>query len=301
MPRSSTLWTEIRRQVSSNAGNAVRLLLLLLLVLALQTSAFASVKTQAAREATEYVMKQFSKETIEGGAEKFAAKLEVLATRNGDEALLAVKKVGPRAVDIIETAGVNGPQAAKLLSKYGDEALVVSRQPESLALISKYGDDAAEAMIKHPGIADDVVAAYGKEGASAMARLNKENGLELARLMKSGELAQIGRGANLLAVVTKYGDAGMQFIWKHKKALAVTATLTAFLANPQPFIDGTRDLGQTAIESVGNVATQVPKSIAENTDWTPVMLAIVAVVSVYVLSRALLPRLREKLTRQKVK
>jgi hypothetical protein len=256
--------------------------------------ASADVRSEAAREIAEQVLKKFGKEAAEEGTEKFAVKVETLATRHGDEALDAVKKVGPKAVRVIEEAGANGTQAAKLLARYGDDGAWLARQPGALPLYAKYGDEAAEAMIKHPGIAEPVVAAYGKEGAEALVKLSKENAVWMSRMVNEGDLAKIGRQQELLGVVSKYGDGAMQFIWKHKKALAVTAGLTAFLANPQPFIDGTRDLTAIAFENVAKPLAETPGKVLSNADWTPVLLAIVVVVGVYLFTRSLLPKLLDR-------
>lgn len=254
--------------------------------------ALADVKTQAAREAVEYALKKFGKETVEEGTEQFATRVEALAVRHGDEALDAVRKVGPKAVQVIEQAGPKGADAAKLLVRYGDDGAWLARQPEGLVLFSKYGDDAAEAMIKHPGVAEPVIAAYGKPAAAALKEVSEQNGRRLATMTETGELAKIGRGEELLGVVGRFGDRAMEFVWRHKKALAVTAALTAFLANPQPFIDGTRDITEIAFENVAKPLAEVPKELAKGiatgADWTPVLIAIVVVLAVYVTTRLLL-------------
>jgi hypothetical protein len=270
--------------------------LLLVCCLSFVVPASADVRSEAAREIAEQVLKKFGKEAAEESAEKFAIKVETLATRHGDEALDAVKRVGPKAVRVIEEAGANGTQAAKLLARFGDDGAWLARQRGALPLYAKYGDEAAEAMIKHPGIAEPVVAAYGKEGAEALVKLNKENAVWLSRMVNEGDLAKIGRQRELLGVVNKYGDSAMQFIWKHKAPLAVTAGLTAFLANPQPFIDGTQRLATGVLENVAKPIAETPGKVLSNADWTPVLLAIVAVVGVYLFTRNLLPKLLERRT-----
>lgn len=54
----------------------------------------------------------------------------------------------------------------------------------------------------------------------------------------------------LLGVIARHGDPAMEFIWKHKATLAGGAALTAFLTNPEPFINGTARLGETAAEHI---------------------------------------------------
>jgi hypothetical protein len=55
----------------------------------------------------------------------------------------------------------------------------------------------------------------------------------------------------------------MDFIWRHKGALTVATVLSAFLADPGPFFDGTRDLvGLGAQATVGPVAAWPSKLVA---------------------------------------
>jgi hypothetical protein len=220
---------------------------------------YAAGKAQAVKETVEFVLKKFGKEIGEEGRERLAAQTESLATRHGDEVFDAVKKTGPRGLKLIDEAGANGPDAARLLSKFGDDVAAVVGNPSRMALVGKYGDDAAEAMIRHPGIAEPVVAAYGKAGAKAMSEIGAENGQRLAAMIDTGELARIGRGEALLGVVSKYGDRGMDFVYRHRKLLAGAAVLTAFLANPQPYIDGTLDLAKLAGETVVKPIVEIPR------------------------------------------
>jgi hypothetical protein len=222
----------------------------------------AAQKTKAAKEAVEYVLQKFGKEAAAEGAERLATKTEALAIKHGDEVFAAVKKTGPRGLKLIEEAGPGGQDAARLLGKFGDDARAVVGDPAALSLAGKYGDDAAAAMIKHPEIAQPVVAAYGKAGAKAMSEVGVENGRRLAAMVDGGELAKIGRGEELLGVVAKFGDRGMEFIYRHRKVLVTAAVLTAFLANPQPYIDGTLDLARLAAENVVKPIVEIPQKVA---------------------------------------
>lgn len=254
------------------------LLIVLLLGLALCASAsspaLAQSKTQVMKETIEFVMEKFGKEAAAEGSEKLAAKTEALALKHGDEVLTAVRKTGPRAIKLIDEAGANGGEAARLLGKYGDEARGIVSDPARLTLAGKYGDEAAEAIIKHPAIAEPVVAAYGKTGAKAMSEVGVENGRRLATMVDTGELAKIGRGEELLGVVGKFGDKGMEFIYKHRKILAGGTALAAFLANPQPYIDGTLELaslvGETVVKPIVNIPGEMAKESMQNpaVAWT---------------------------------
>jgi hypothetical protein len=78
-------------------------------------------------------------------------------------------------------------------------------------------------------------------------------------MVDTGELARIGRGEALLGVVGKYGDRGMDFVYRHRKLLAGATVLTAFLANPQPYLDGTLDLAKLAAETVVKPLVEIPR------------------------------------------
>ena len=86
-------------------------------------------------------------------------------------------------------------------------------------------------------------------------------------VIKTGE-----QSAGLLGVVEKYGDKAMEFIWKHKGALAVGAGLTAFLHDPAPFIEGGTNLVVGVVKPIG-------VEIGKRTNWTPVMIVAVALIA----------------------
>jgi hypothetical protein len=95
-------------------------------------------------------------------------------------------------------------------------------------------------------------------------------------MAEGGELAAMGRTPELMGVIARFGDPAMDFIWRNKGALAVGTTLTAFLARPDAFIDGTNRL-------VGTVAENAVKPVVEESAkavswliWT--VLALVVVV-----------------------
>lgn len=100
-------------------------------------------------------------------------------------------------------------------------------------------------------------------------------------MSEAGEMSRIGRQWELLKVVGDHGDRAMNFIWKHKAVLATGAVLTAFIANPEPFIDGTKDITQIVAENVGKPLAEIPGRVAgeaaRNIQWTPVAISLIAV------------------------
>jgi hypothetical protein len=233
----------------------------------------AGITGKAAKEAAEFVIRKFGKEAEEQGLQTLTRKIEALSLKYGDEAATAVKKVGPRALRCIEEAGENGLQSVRLLARYGDDAVWVAGNKGRLALYARYGDEAAEAMIRQGRIAEPLIESLGEPAARTLKAVSTQNGRRLAMMADDGTLARIGRSEELLGVVGRFGDRGMNFVWRNKGSLAVAATLAAFLADPEPFIDGTVELTKAAGESIKPLATEIGK----NADWTLVLPTLAVV------------------------
>jgi hypothetical protein len=165
-----------------------------------------------------------------------------------------------------------------------------------LKLFAAYGDEAAEAMLNHKGLAEPLVSAFKKPAARALAAVDGQNARRLSMLAESGELAKIGRTDALLDAIARYGNRGMDFVWKNKKALAVGAALTAFLADPQPFIDGTAKLADGFARPV---AETIGREVARRADWTWIGVAATAVIGAYFALRFLV-RERLRAARQRM-
>ncbi|MBL9094791.1 MAG: hypothetical protein JNL96_26465 [Planctomycetaceae bacterium] len=240
----------------------------------------AAVTTTALRETVEYVTKKFSREAAEEGTDLLTRKVEQLATKHGDDALVAMKNVGPRALRAVDEAGPRGAEAVRAMARFGDDGLeYVAKRPKNLELAAKYGDDAVEAIVKHKEVAEPLITEMGAAGAKALRAVGPQEGRRLAMMAADPATAAIVRDPKLLDVVARYGDRGMKFVWDHKGALAVGSVLTAFLADPQPFIDGTRDLAQVAGETLVNpIVTEAAKSF----DWTLLGLAFLTAAALLI-------------------
>jgi hypothetical protein len=238
----------------------------LLSVLSMHESV-AGVASSAVRDMTEVVMRKFGKEVAEESAEAISKQVAEAGAKFGEEGLTAMSKIGPRAFGKITVeAGEHAPGVVKLTAKYGDQAVWVVSKPRGLAVFVKYGEEAATAVMKHPGIAEGAVEQLGVPAARALNSVTGAEARRLGMMIEDGVIKTGEQSAGLLDVVAKYGDKGMEFIWRNKGALAVTAGLTAFLYDPEPFIHGTTDL---AAETVKPVAIE----IARNTNWTPVIIS----------------------------
>jgi hypothetical protein len=218
------------------------------------------------------------------------------AARHGSDVFEAVRKVGPRALPLMEEAGVHGRQAARIMAQHGEQgaAWVVSR-PQAMKLVLEHGDAAAGVLVKHAGgIAEPVVERFGAGAVRALEATGPQGGRRLAMMMADGELAGIGRTEELLGVVAKYGDPAMEFVWRNKGSLAVGTTLAAFLTTPETFLNAAKGISQTVAENAVRPLAEVPGAmakegageVARRTNWTVVFLGLIACVMLYVFVRS---------------
>ena len=250
----------------------------------------AGAASGAVREATEVVMRKFGKEVAEESAEAVAKRVADVGAKFGEEGLEAMVKVGPRAFGkITSEAGEHASDVVKLVAKHGESAVWVVAKPRGLAIFVKYGEEAATAVMKHPGIAEGAVESLGAPAARALNAVSGTQARRIGMMIEDGAIKAGEKSSGLLDVVTKYGDKAMEFIWKNKGALTVAATLTAFLKNPEPFIQGVNTL---VVETVKPIGTE----IAKRTNWTPVMIVAVILTGGLVAFR--MRRARESKGRQ---
>jgi hypothetical protein len=238
-------------------------------------TARADLGSKVALETAEFVLKKFGGKVLTEGTETFAKKIAASALRHGDDVLSAVRRVGPSAISLADDAGEQAPKILRLLSKHGDDAAVwVARRPAAMKLMSRYGDDAAEVLIRHKGLAEPVLEKLGAPAVNALGAIGPRGGRRLAMMSEAGELAGIGRTPELMQVITRHGDAAMDFIWRNKGPLAVGTTLTAFLANPGSFLNGTNQLAATIGESAVKPLVQETGRAISGLIWAVLVLLV---------------------------
>lgn len=165
------------------------------------------------------------------------------------------------------------------MARHGDEAIWIVAKPKRLAIFVKYGDDAANAMLRHNTLAEPIIERFGSTAASALAQVTSQNGRRLAILNNNGFFNAVQeQSPRLFDVIKKHGDGAADFIWKNKGVLTVSATLTAFLLNPEPFINGTKQMGEVAL---GQVAAPLADVAAKNLPWKTICVIAIAAMLVY--------------------
>jgi hypothetical protein len=255
--------------------------LVMMALLAAAAAVRADVKSKAAQEAAEYVMQRFGRQVVKEGVAELATKIETYSARYGEEeVLLAVRRAGPETFALVDAAGADGSKAIRVLARYGEEgATQVLKKPGAMAQVIRYGDDAAAVLVKHPGIAEPLVEKGGASAVKALSAVTPQNGRRLAMLLE-GDLGKVARSEELLDVIAKYGNRATEFVWENKAALATGTVMVAFLADPEPFLNGA-----TKITAVVGETTAKPlaEGVARGTNWTVILLVITALATASVL------------------
>lgn len=219
---------------------------------------YAGTASTAIRDTAEFIAAKFPKSLGGKTVDQIAESTAKAVSRNGEGVLPMLKLTGPAGFKYLEDAGEKAPDVIKLFVRKGNEAIWIVSKPKKLAIFLRHGDSAADALIKHPGIADSLITRFGDDAAGALNSLSRQNAQRLAIVANDGVLSASARSAELLPVIRQYGDSAMEFIWRNKGALIVTAVLATFLNDPQPYIQGLKDL----------IVDPIARPIAENTNWT---------------------------------
>ena len=219
---------------------------ILALVIALNSvPAQAGLVSRGVREVVEFAAKRFGREVAEEGVERLTSRVASLAAKHGDEVVsAAIRKVGPKAGRLASEAGEHSDVALRLLTRHGDQAVGLVQRKGSLQLISRFGDDGAEALLRHGMVGEKVIGQFAEGGAKALAKVSPQNGRRLVMLADEGLMKP-----QLMDIVSRHGERACEFIWEQKAPLAVAATMAAFIANPEPFLDGTVRLSEVVADA----------------------------------------------------
>ncbi|MBI2930610.1 MAG: hypothetical protein HYY16_03080 [Planctomycetes bacterium] len=223
-----------------------------------------SAARRAVQELLRYLETRFAREVAEEGIERLEGRLVRMVEAYGDDAVAAIRRVGPR----VGTAAIDahGAPAARLLAKWGDDGarLLADEGATAARVFSRYGDEAVEVMLRHRGVGGRIVEELGEDGVWAARGLGPDGGVQLASL--APQVRATGRAGEILAVVERFGDRACAFLWRHKGVIFGGALLAAFLSDPEPYLSGVKDL-------VVEPAAELGAEAARRTDWTAVIVA----------------------------
>ena len=222
------------------------------------------IARRLARELMEFLSSRFAREVAEEGVERLEPRVARLIEHAGEDAILALRRVGPRVgMNLLES---HGAPAARILARWGDDgARLLSIEGETaLRLYARYGDDAVHLMLARPGLGGRLVESLGPEAIRAVRGLGPEGAAELADLAPA--VRATGRGREILDVVERFGDRACAFLWRNKGVVFGAALLAAFLSDPEPYLNGAKRL---VVEPAREIGTEA----ARRTDWTAVVVA----------------------------
>src|SRR5687767_10704971 len=117
----------------------------------------AGVSATAIREISDQLLNKGGRDLAGETAEALGGRLATVAEKHGASGLEAVRRGGPTAFRYLVEGGEEGAKVVKLFEKYGDGAVHLVARPKSMTIFIKHGDEAAAAMIRHPGIAEDLI------------------------------------------------------------------------------------------------------------------------------------------------
>lgn len=246
-----------------------KLIIVLLLIASFHSDfAVAGVAGTAVKDTASFILSKFGKgaagQTVEDVTE---ASARVLA-KHGDEALPYLRSTGHAGFTALEEAGGRAPDVIKLFARKGDEAIWIISEPKKLSIFLKHGDSAADALLKHPGIADSLISKFGDPAVGALNKVSRQNGQRLGIATNEGLLTASDRSPELLGVVRQYGDGAMDFIWANKGPLAIASILGSFLVDPAPYINGIKTL----------VVDPIVSPIVGSINWTFLVAAILGFI-----------------------
>ena len=222
-------------------------------------------QSAAAKRAAREVVEAFGREAVEAAEPRVVRLIEAY----GEEVVPVLRRVGPTGVAAMERYGAPG---LKILARWGDDGvrLLAVEGEAAVASLGRYGEEAVELMIRHPGVGRDLLAQFG--GQILKTPLRTESMVTLGRL--ADPIRSSGRAAEIFAVIEKFGDGACEFLWRNKGTIFLATVLAAFLRDPQPYIEGVKQL-------VVQPATDVAHEAASRTNWTLVVISAILIASVW--------------------
>jgi len=219
-------------------------------------------QSTVARRVAREVVDSFGREAVEAAEPRVLRLVEAY----GEEAGTVLRKVGPSGVPVLERFGAPG---LRILARWGDDGvrLLALEGETATAALARYGEEGVELMIRHPGIGRDLLTHWAPGAADAAE--DGEHGHAGPALRSD---PQLGRSAEILSVVEKYGDRACDFLWRNKGRSSWARFWATFLNDPKPYIDGVKQL-------VVNPASQLAHEAASQTNWTLVVIVGMLIAS----------------------
>ena len=209
--------------------------------------AYADGKATVARELGHLLARKLGAKAVAKGGQALSRRAAVAASHHADDVARAVKRIGPRALTLANEAGEHAPQVMQFVAKHGAAGAAVMTK-QSSKLLASLGDDAGVALLRHNTVVVPMLEKYGATAARALTKVTPQNGRRLIMMAKTFDRGQTA--VKVVEVVAKHGDAVVNWMWANKGALAATAAVTAFLADPESFMNGTKKLTESVSKQI---------------------------------------------------
>lgn len=202
--------------------------------------------------------------------------------RYGDDGLRVVNQHGrPAMRALLSSSDEVGAPMARMMQRHGDDAVRMAQSPAGRRILATENDAMIRAMSRTRGQAYPMLHQHGPRAARTLNQLSPQQSRQLMALHREGHFTA-PQFEQILDVIGRHGGSALDFIWKHKGALAVTAVLVAFLNDPDPFITGAKDVTALLAGEVGKAAsttmTSVGSEIAGHINWNVLVGAVMAFI-----------------------
>lgn len=259
------------------ASSMTRFFAAILLMLLTTYPAFAMPGAASIREAAEFIVERFGKGTAGRSVDEVAESAAEAVATHGPETLGFLRASGHSGFVALKEAGDRAGDIVRLYVRKGDEAIWLISNPHKLAIYLKHGDLAADAMLKYPGIAENLIERFGDDAVRALNGISRQSAQRLNIIEREGLLTSTPQSADLLAVVSKHGDEAMEFIWRNKGGLTVATFLGTFIANPQTYISGAAEL----------VIEPIVSPIVRSTNWSLIISVFLIIFFLPLIARSI--------------
>ncbi len=237
---------------------------------------------RAGREAAGQAGKRGGSRTLGRLAAESPEAVAQITYRYGDDGLRVINQHGrPAMRALLSSSDEVGAPMVRMMQRHGDDAVRMAQSPAGRRILVTENDAMIRAMSRTRGQAYPMLQQHGPRAAQAMNQLSPRQSRQLMvlhreRWFSASQLEQI------LDVIGRHGGSALEFIWKHKGALAVTAVLAKFLHDPEPFLSGAKDITALLAGEVGKATattmTGVGSEIAGHINWNLWLGVILGVI-----------------------
>lgn len=226
-------------------------------------SGIVSSGGKLAREIAGELAEQTGRKASREFIETTSVQLEKIASKCGNEALDVIEKNGLAAFRVFQAAGDDaGPYLVNAIRAYGDDAIRIAQTTAGRTVLRSGSETAIRAVARHTDATIPLIRQYGDNCARALTQISPANGRRLIQMVDEESLKS-GDFQSLMGTIEKYGDKAMDFIWRHRKVLTSATLLTAFVNDPEPYLNGIKQLAEVAASPM----KQFFKEAAESINW----------------------------------